>query len=198
MWRARSTPASAASNSSVPQPFSPTTTASDFDDAFSPSDSVSRRRSLVSTFANLARPKAKQKSSLRFTFDPTAQAPKESEHEGAESSSMRSKSIVNAPSASSAPNSEPLLTLLLTSTSFLDTTITDEGRKLYIIDTRANRTSVCREEPGKGIVHCGAIHWVQENAVDRTLGIVQETSVHMAGGRKITQREFLKSSTFSK
>ncbi|KAH8119443.1 hypothetical protein DFH11DRAFT_446511 [Phellopilus nigrolimitatus] len=108
--------------------------------------------------------------------------------------SSRSKSCSFLPSTAS---DAPLLTLLLASTSFLDTTITNDGERLYVIETQGSKTNICREDAVQGLAHVGAISWRNEDAEHKPLSIRSSVTVQMAHGRERYVEEFLRRTKLS-
>lgn len=115
----------------------------------------------------------------------------------------RSKSCSNLPettrktsstSAAGGGGGAPLLILALASTSFLDTTISESGERLYVIDTKGVRTTICREDPIQGVAHVGAVIWTHdgENARERPAGLKSLATIQMSHGRRYYAEEFLR------
>ncbi|KAI5123900.1 hypothetical protein M0805_005716 [Coniferiporia weirii] len=107
--------------------------------------------------------------------------------------SAKSRSCSSLPATVSAT---PLLTLVLAGTSFLGTTVLDNGDQLYVIDTHGTRTIVCREDPVQGAAHVGAVDWPEPRA-DKPNGPKSTATVRMAHGRLQLVDEFIRRTKFS-
>ena len=108
----------------------------------------------------------------------------------------RPSSSASAGSLGLVPSTRPLMTLRLSSTSFLETTISDDlqCQQLYAIRTRGAHTTVSREDAVQGQIRVGVIYWKTEREEERkSFGPRCEVTVQMANGRRRPLDDFLRS-----
>lgn len=108
----------------------------------------------------------------------------------------RPSSSASTGSLGLAPSSRPIMTLRLSSTSFLNTTIADDlqCQQLYTIQTRGAQTTVSREDAVYGPSRVGSICWQTERNDERMqLPIKCDITVQMANGRRMALNDFLRS-----
>ncbi|KAL5484970.1 hypothetical protein ACEPAI_7612 [Sanghuangporus weigelae] len=155
--------------------------------------SVKRRQSLtsaVSAFANELRLHTKKPGPIVFSRIAGPSASKSTDDLSL-ANAARSKSCTHLPVINTASDG-PLLTLVLSGTSFLDTTISETGERLYVIDTKGPRTNISREDPVQGVAHVGAVNWLDDKVEDRSLSPRHRATIQMAHGRRYSVDEFLR------
>lgn len=156
-------------------------------------DPVKRRQSLssaVSAFASELRSHTKKPGTVVLSRIASA-SPSKSTDDLSLANAARSKSCTHLPATNTASEG-PLLTLVLAGTSFLDTTISESGERLYVIDTKGARTNISREDPVQGVAHVGAVSWLDDKAEDRPLVPRHRATIQMAHGRRYFVDEFLR------
>lgn len=86
------------------------------------------------------------------------------------------------------PDSDALLTLQLSSPSFLDSVVLDDfiRRPLYLIETAGRDSTISRADPNQGVCNVAVIRWPSKAAKDGQTGI----RIQMHGGKWEKQDEF--------
>ncbi|EJD03222.1 uncharacterized protein FOMMEDRAFT_20387 [Fomitiporia mediterranea MF3/22] len=154
-------------------------------------DSVKRRQSFTSAVSAFAAElRSRPKKAAAFTIPRLGAAHKSTDNLSL-AHATRSKSCSHLPITAN-NGDEPLLTLVLASTSFLDTTISESGERLYVINTKGARTNIARDDPVQGVAHVGAVTWVDENDADKPVGFRSSATIQMAHGRQYYVEDFLK------
>ncbi|KAL5528201.1 hypothetical protein ACEPAF_7337 [Sanghuangporus sanghuang] len=155
--------------------------------------SVKRRQSLtsaVSAFASELRLHTKKPGPVVFSRIAGPSTSKSTDDLSL-ANAARSKSCTHLPAINTAGDGS-LLTLVLSGTSFLDTTISESGERLYVIDTKGARTNISREDPVQGVAHVGAVNWLDDKVEDRPLIPRHRATIQMAHGRRYFVDEFLR------
>ncbi|KAL5507050.1 hypothetical protein ACEPAH_6506 [Sanghuangporus vaninii] len=155
--------------------------------------SVKRRQSLtsaVSAFASELRLHTKKPGPIVFSRIPGPSTSKSTDDLSL-ANAARSKSCTHLPAINTASDGS-LLTLVLSGTSFLDTTISESGERLYVIDTKGARTNISREDPVQGVAHVGAVNWLDDKVEDRPHTPRHRATIQMAHGRRYFVDDFLR------
>ncbi|KAL5524012.1 hypothetical protein ACEPAG_8185 [Sanghuangporus baumii] len=155
--------------------------------------SVKRRQSLtsaVSAFASELRLHTKKPGPVAFSRIAGPSTSKSTDDLSL-ANAARSRSCTHLPIINTTSDGS-LLTLVLSGSSFLDTTISENGERLYVIDTKGARTNISREDPVQGVAHVGAVHWLDDKVEDRSLSPRHRATIQMAHGRRYSVDEFLR------
>ena len=156
-----------------------------------------RRRSFIHTIHSL---KSDKRTPTKCPISPASvcEGSSSSQIPPVPTSIQHAKSCINLP-LSSTPT--PLLTLLLSTTSFLNATISeaDQVQRLYTIDSKGPRTDIRRDDTVQGATVVGTIRWRPENDDERIpFGLKSNVTIGMAHGRKRFVEDFLKSNPLRK